>query len=64
MKGFEPVETVAGVAHYLARTGHVPRLPCKLRDSDLRLDDFLLICYSVLLFKKYICFFDKCQILY
>ena len=47
--GFEPVETIAGAAHYLARTGHVPKLPCKLWDSDFRLDDFLLVCHSVLL---------------
>jgi len=64
LQGFEPVETVAGVAHYLARAGHVPKLPRKFHDSDLRLDDFLLACHSVLLVKKYICFFDKCQISY
>jgi len=49
VQGFEPVETVSGVAHYLARLGHVPKLPCKFQDSDFRLDDFMLVCHSLFL---------------
>jgi hypothetical protein len=37
----EAVETVAAVAHDLARLRHVPELLRELQDPDLRLDDLL-----------------------
>ena len=59
VQGFEPIEAVAGVAHYLAGLGHLPKLPCKLQDSDFRLDDFLRVCHSVLLVSKVYLFFRQ-----
>ena len=45
--------------HYLAGLGHIPKLPCKLQDSDFRLDDLLLVCHSLLLVSKVYQFFRQ-----